>query len=75
MTRGTLSRISLTAAVFLLCVNSARSGEIRRLTLHISELQIIVIPRVPWVPRPERPSLPRALRCRRASRRSFPAAR
>jgi outer membrane protein TolC len=44
MTRGTLSRISLTAAVFLLCVNSARSGEIRRLTLHISELQIIVIP-------------------------------
>lgn len=33
MTRGTLSRISLTAAVFLLCVNSARSDEIRRLTL------------------------------------------
>jgi len=33
MTRGTLSRISLTAPVFLLCVNSARSDEIRRLTL------------------------------------------
>ncbi len=32
MTRGTLSRISLTAAVFLPCVNSARSDEIRRLS-------------------------------------------
>jgi hypothetical protein len=32
MTCGTLSRISLTAAVFLPCVNSARSDEIRRLS-------------------------------------------
>jgi hypothetical protein len=33
MTCGTLSRISLTAAVFLPCVNSARSDEIRRLSM------------------------------------------
>jgi outer membrane protein TolC len=33
MTRGTLFRLSVTAAVFLLCVNSARSDEVRRLTL------------------------------------------
>ncbi len=33
MTRGTLFRLSVTAAIFLLCVNSARSDEVRRLTL------------------------------------------
>jgi len=33
MNRGTLSRISATAAVFLLCVNFSRPDEIRRLTL------------------------------------------
>lgn len=33
MTRGTLFRLSVTATVFLLCVNSVRSDEARRLTL------------------------------------------